>query len=320
MYIKAQTPAHVDPFQPSEAGFSHPLTVKPLITPSTFVLPYQGEWQTVLDCLCDSFPAISRTNWLSRFERQRVLDSHHAPITHDLPYRAGVRIYYYREITDEKIIPFEESILYLDEHILVADKPHFLPVIPGGDYVEQTLLARLMGRLNNAELQPLHRLDRHTAGLVLFSVQKQTRAIYQALFRDRKIDKYYEAIAPALPHLQFPHQRQSRIVRGEPFFLSQETLGEPNSHTIIEVLEQQGDWCRYRLNPVTGKKHQLRLHMAGLGAPIRHDPFYPQVNDELAKDYARPLQLLAKELSFEDPLTGIVRHFESQQRLSWHVA
>jgi tRNA pseudouridine32 synthase / 23S rRNA pseudouridine746 synthase len=280
------------------------------------VLPYQGAWPTVLDCLCDHFPNISRENWLGRFERKLVLDSYQNPIRHDHPYRAGLRIYYYREIVGEKIIPFQETILYQDDHILVADKPHFLPVTPTGDYVAQTLQTRLIARLNNVELQPLHRIDRHTAGLVLFSVQKQTRALYQALFREQQISKRYEAIAPALPYLQFPHQRQSRIVRGERFFLSQETMGEPNSHTIIEIIEQQGALCRYRLNPVTGKKHQLRLHLAGLGAPICNDPFYPQVNDELAEDYARPLQLLAKELRFSDPLSGETHHFQSEMELN----
>lgn len=287
------------------------------VTPSLFVQPYSGAWTSLLDCLCDAFPAISRECWLSRFERELIWDEQHRPLPLNTPYRAGGRIFYFREIFNEKIIPFSETVLYVDEHILVADKPHFLPVIPGGDFVTQTLLARLVSRFNNPDLQPLHRLDRHTAGLVLFSVQKKTRSLYQALFRERKIDKHYEAIASALPQLQFPHQRQSRIVRGEQFFLSQEVSGEPNSHTIIEVLEQQGELCRYRLNPVTGKKHQLRLHLAGLGAPICNDPFYPTVNDELAEDYERPLQLLAKELSFVDPLSGESRFFHSQFELQF---
>jgi len=283
------------------------------------VLPYQGAWPTVLDCLCENFPNISRENWLGRFERKLVLDSYQNAIRHDLPYRAGLRIYYYREIVGEKIIPFQETILYQDEHILVADKPHFLPVTPTGDYVAQTLQARLIARLNNVELQPLHRIDRHTAGLVLFSVQKQTRALYQALFREQKISKRYEAIAPALPQLNFPHHRSTRIVQGEQFFLSQEVVGEPNSHTIIDVIEQRGEWCRYQLNPVSGKKHQLRLHMANLGAPIRHDPFYPLVDNDAVDDYTKPLQLLAKELRFTDPLNGVPHHFRSEQSLSWNV-
>jgi len=283
---------------------------------STWVQP-QGNWPTLLACLCDSFPAISPMSWRSRFERALVLDAHHQPLPPDTPHRPGVRIHYFREITDEPEIPFYETILYQDEHLLVVDKPHFLPVIPAGAYVTQTLLNRLMLRLDNQELQPLHRLDRHTAGLVLFSVQRSSRAAYQGLFCERAVDKYYEAIAPALPQLDFPHQRSSRIERGERFFLSQEVSGVANAHTEIEVLERRGALWRYGLNPISGKKHQLRLHMAALGAPICNDCFYPVVDDTLANDYQRPLQLLAKELRFIDPLSGVAHHFTSQQTLKW---
>ncbi len=288
----------------------------PHLKPCTFVLPH-GHWPTVLDCLCDSFPAIHRQHWLSRFERELVLDNHRQPIRHDRPHQTGLRIYYFREIANEKEIPFYESILYMDEHLLVADKPHFLPVTPSGDYVSQTLLSRLIARFQNPELQPLHRIDRHTAGLVLFSVQKKTRGLYQALFRDQKIDKCYEAIAPALPQLSFPHTRATRIVRGDPFFLSQEVDGEVNAQTIIDVIEQRGDLCRYALQPVSGKKHQLRLHMAALGAPICNDALYPVVNDAIADDYEKPLQLLASDVTFVDPLSGAPRYFKSELRLDW---
>lgn len=288
----------------------------PHLKPCTFVLPH-GHWPTVLDCLCDSFPAIHRQHWLSRFERELVLDNHRQPIRHDRPHQTGLRIYYFREIANEKEIPFYESILYMDEHLLVVDKPHFLPVTPSGDYVSQTLLSRLIARFQNPELQPLHRIDRHTAGLVLFSVQKKTRGLYQVLFRDQKIDKCYEAIAPALPQLSFPHTRATRIVRGDPFFLSQEVDGEVNAQTIIDVIEQRGDLCRYALQPVSGKKHQLRLHMAALGAPICNDALYPVVNDAIADDYEKPLQLLASEVTFVDPLSGTPRYFKSELRLDW---
>lgn len=276
----------------------------------------QGHWLTVFECLCASFPAIAGERWRDRFQRGRVLDENRAPIDIEHPYRAGLRVHYFREVADEKPIPFTASILYADAHLIVADKPHFLPVTPAGNYVEQTLLARLTQQLNNPELVPLHRIDRHTAGLVLFSAQRASRAAYQNLFRDRIIAKYYEAIAPALPHLQFPLTRRSRIARGEPFFRSQEIEGDSNTETRIEVIARNGEYWRYALFPITGKKHQLRVHMAALGAPICNDAFYPTVCDELADDYTRPLQLLARELRFIDPLTHIERHFSSRLTLS----
>ena len=297
---------------PPAPSVSHSVAIKA----STWVQP-QGYWPCLLASLCHHFPAISPAVWRSRFERNLVLDAHQQPLPLDAPHQPGARIHYFREIADEPEIPFYETILYQDEHLLVVDKPHFLPVIPTGQYVMQTLQARLIHRLHNSELQPLHRLDRHTAGLVLFSVQRSSRAAYQGLFCERAVDKYYEAIAPALPQLDFPHQRSSRIERGERFFLSQEVAGVANAHTEIEVLERREALWRYGLNPISGKKHQLRLHMAALGAPICNDCFYPAVDNELANDYQRPLQLLARELRFINPISRIEHHFRSQLTLQW---
>jgi tRNA pseudouridine32 synthase/23S rRNA pseudouridine746 synthase len=286
------------------------------IMPSTCMLP-PGPWETLLDCLCDHFRKIDRSEWLDRFARGLVLDTEQRPLSAATAHRAGLKIFYYREIKHEKPIPVEETILYQDEHLLVADKPHFLPVIPAGDYVSQTLLARLIARTGNCDLQPLHRIDRHTAGLVLFSTNKQTRGLYQTLFLNRRISKSYEALAPPLPQLEFPYERSSRIVRGEPFFLSREIAGEINAHTRIEVIEKRTNLWHYALEPITGKKHQLRLHMAALGAPIINDFFYPMIDNANLDNLDRPLQLLARKLSFKDPLCETERHFKSQLRLFW---
>ncbi|WP_085640460.1 MULTISPECIES: pseudouridine synthase [unclassified Pseudomonas] len=285
---------------------------------STLHLP-PGAWLTVLDCLCERFGAISREQWLDRIARGRVLDGEGRPISVDLPYKEGLRIHYFREVPDEKPIPVEESILYTDDHLVVVDKPHFLPVIPSGGYVEQTLLRRLIRRLDNPHLVPLHRIDRHTAGLVIFSADPQSRSAYQSLFPTRQIEKRYEAIAPALPQLSFPLVHKSRLVDGVPFFRTQEIEGTCNSETLVQVREKNGDLWRYSLFPVTGKKHQLRVHMTALGASICNDPFYPQVSADAdaEDDYDKPLKLLAQGLRFIDPVTGQEREFESRITLQW---
>lgn len=283
---------------------------------STLYLP-AGRWSTVLDCLCAHFAAISREQWLDRIARGRVLDAQGAVITPELPYKEGLRVHYFREVPNETPIPVLESILYADEHLVVADKPHFLPVTPAGEYVEQTLLRRLIRRLDNPDLVPLHRIDRHTAGLVLFSANKDSRSAYQSLFPTRQIDKRYEAIARALPQVQFPRVHKSRLVAGEPFFRMQEGPGASNTETRIEVSERNGEYWRYGLSPVTGKKHQLRVHMAALGAPICNDPFYPDVVKTTVDDYSQPLKLLAQGLRFIDPLSGQHRHFETHIKLLW---
>ena len=292
---------------------SRPLNVRP----SYLHLP-AGNWPTVLDCLCARFPQISRETWLQRMARGLVLDDQDRPLGPEAAYREALRVQYFREIENERKIPFQARIVYQDQHLLVADKPHFLPVMPAGDYAEETLLTRLVRETGNPHLAPLHRIDRHTAGLVLFSAEPASRGAYQALFRERRIDKRYQAIAPALPQHQFPLRRHSRLEKGEPFFRMCEVDGAPNSETLLEVLERNGELWRYRLFPVTGKQHQLRVHMAALGAPICNDTFYPQLNDEKGvDDFTRPLKLLAHSLEFADPLSGAALRFESGIELDW---
>jgi len=269
----------------------------------------------VLDCLCAHFAAISRDRWLDRIARGRVCDRDGRPLTATTPFRAGLEVRYFRELALEAPIPFAESVVHADADLVVADKPHFLPVAPTGAWVEETLLARLVRRLGNPSLVPLHRIDRATAGLVLFSANPATRARYQALFRERRITKTYEAVAPPLGHCAFPLVRRSRLEAGEPFFRMRESAGEPNSETRMTVRERGESHWRYELEPVTGRKHQLRVHMAALGAPIANDPYYPSLSAAGADDYSRPLALLARTLEFVDPLCGARRCFASAFRI-----
>jgi tRNA pseudouridine32 synthase/23S rRNA pseudouridine746 synthase len=271
----------------------------------------QGPWTSLIDGLSARFPGVSRQRWLDRLARGRVFDAEGRALAAETPYRAGAEIHYFREVEHEPRVAAKERVLRIDDHLLVADKPHGLPVVPAGNAVAETLLARLVRRLGNPRLVPLHRLDRDTAGLVLCSVNPRTRDRYHALFRERAIDKAYEALAGALPGMAFPHVHRSRLSRGEPFFRMREAPGEPNSETRIDVLARDGDTWRYALQPVTGRKHQLRVHMAALGAPILGDALYPSLQDAHASCGTMPLQLLAKRLRFVDPLDGRRREFTS---------
>ena len=274
-----------------------------------------GPWATVLECLCARFPAIAPETWRDRFARGRVLDVGGLPLSVDAPYRSGAEIRYFREVADEATIPFDEVVLHVDAHLVVVDKPHFLPVVPAGRYARETLLARLVRRLGNPNLVPLHRIDRDTAGLVLFSADPATRDAYQSLFRLRRIQKRYEALAAPLPGLAFPRVHRSRLGKGEPFFRMREVDGEPNSETRIDVIERMDACWRYALEPVTGRKHQLRVHMRALGAPILNDRVYSEGVPAEDRSFTHPLKLLARSLAFIDPLGNELREFESARSL-----
>lgn len=293
---------------------NHGLPTRNGVGPSCVGLP-AGEWLTITDFLVERFPAITRNEWLQRMANHLVVDEFGVLVNAERSYPSHMRIYYYRAVEEEQRIPFDEVILYQDEHLIVADKPHFLPVTPSGHFLQETLLVRLKNRLDIDTLIPIHRIDRETAGLVLFSVQPDERNAYQALFRHHAVTKHYEAMAPWRDDLTFPLTRKSRIVEGVPFFRQREVAGEPNSETHIDVVETNGSRARYALSPVTGKKHQLRVHMNALGLPILNDRMYPPVAVTPGDNYASPLQLLAKSIAFDDPVTGQKRYFQSQLAL-----
>ena len=284
------------------------------VGPSCIGLP-AGAWPTTLDFLAERFPAISWDIWHQRMAQGDVVDEHGVQLTPHSAYQGHRRVYYYRAVADEPRIPFDEVILFQDEQLIVVDKPHFLPVVPSGDYLAETVLVRLKRKLGIDTLVPIHRIDRDTAGLVMFSVQPATRAHYHALFSQRSVKKTYEAIAPWRDDLGLPLIRESRIVEAGHFMLQHEVSGPANAITHVDVLEVRGALARYALTPVTGKRHQLRVHMAALGLPILGDGLYPTLTPEGQLDYERPLQLLAKSIEFVDPVSGEPRHFESRRVL-----
>jgi len=272
----------------------------------------------ILRFLVERFPDVSCESWAARLARGEVVDAQGKPLRADSHVRRGMRIWYYRELDEaETPIPFAEEILFQDEHLLIADKPHFLPVIPTGRFLHETLLVRLKRKLALPDLTPIHRLDRETAGVGIFSHNIKTRGIYQSMFQKRSVRKVYEALAAPLEGREFPFTYRSRMVDGDKFFVMREAEGEPNSQTLVELAERRGGVALYRLHPHTGRKHQLRLHMASLGAPILNDAFYPVALPCKGDDFSAPLQLLARAISFDDPLTGAERTFTSARTLTW---
>jgi tRNA pseudouridine32 synthase / 23S rRNA pseudouridine746 synthase len=287
------------------------------VSPSCVVLP-QGAWATVLDFLVQRFAHVSASQWQQRMQEGVVVDAQGNTLSPQTPYQANTRVYYYRALPAEHPIPFETTVLWQDAHIVVVDKPHFLPVLPSGKYLQETVLVRLKKALQNDALSPIHRIDRDTAGLVLFSANPSTRGHYQALFRQREVHKTYEAIAPWAPQLAWPMRRASRIVPSTHFMQQTEISGEPNAVTLIEPVQICGELARYRLAPITGQRHQLRVHMNALGLPIVGDGMYPTLTPEPPiPTYTNPLLLLAQQLRFVDPISGLERLFTSQRSLEF---
>jgi tRNA pseudouridine32 synthase/23S rRNA pseudouridine746 synthase len=292
------------------------------VSPSRIIVP-QDKWATCLHFLAERLPALSKEQWEERIKNGWVLDGEGNPIAPNTRCKAGLKLYYWRYLENEPHIPFEESVLYQDDHIVVADKPHFLPVIPSGRYIQETLLVRLRRKLGIDTLSPVHRIDRETAGLVLFSVHPEERNAYQRLFRTRSVSKTYEAVAPYRKDIEETPLLQHYIFQREDNFM-QMTFGEgkPNAETLASILHHNKNYALYQLEPFTGRKHQLRVQMMALGIPILNDRIYPihqpesVTEDMLAKEYRHPLQLLARSMTFIDPVTGQDRLFTSNCKLS----
>ncbi|MDY0273158.1 MAG: pseudouridine synthase [Advenella sp.] len=295
---------------------SFPLPVRDGIVPSRLYLPREQQWPDLFSFLQLKFPYIPPDILRERLTRGDMVDATGVPMRLDSPFVADSWLWYYREVPAEVNVPFVLEVLYQDEYLVVADKPHFLASIPGGRYLQETALIRLRKQLNNFELSPIHRLDRDTAGLLLFCTKQRYRGAYQILFQTREVYKTYEAIAPFRASLVFPLIRESHIRKSAQYFTMEESAEAPNSRTRISLLNHNGTLGHYLLEPLTGKKHQLRVHMNGLGMPICNDASYPVMLPAREDGrFDKPLQLLARSIGFTDPVTGQARFFESRRTL-----
>lgn len=291
-----------------------PLPVRDGLNPSRVRLPESGHWPTTLEYLLQRFVG-DETRLLEKITAAEVVDEGGRPIGADTPFVADSFVFLYRDPAPERRVPFEIDVLYRDENLLVIDKPHFLATTPRGDYIVESAVVRLRRRFDLPNLSPLHRLDRVTAGVVVFSLNPGQRGAYQNLFAHRQVSKSYWAVARPEPELQFPLTVSSRIIKERGTPTAQEVPGEPNSLTHVEQLAIRRNRALYELRPTTGKTHQLRVHMTTLGIPIMNDHFYPRLLEVDAHDYSHPLQLLARTVEFVDPFTGRPHLFASRRVL-----
>lgn len=292
-----------------------PLPQRHGLDPARLRLPEAGEWATIRDHLVDRLPRVAPERIDLLLREERIVDLH-GPIAPDAPFVPGGVVWFHRDLPDEVPVPFDIPIVHRDDDLLVVDKPHFLATIPRGKHIVHTALVRLRQELDLPSLVPAHRLDRATAGLVLFVINPALRGAYQTLFMKRRVYKEYEAIARHDPALTLPTVVRSRIVKERGVITAQEVDGPVNAETRVELAEHRDGLARYRLLPLTGRTHQLRLHLAGLGIPILGDDFYPVLTEKPLDDFTNPLRLLASTMEFDDPVSGQRRVFRTRRSLS----
>ena len=242
------------------------------------------------------------------------------PWTGKEPYRPHTFVWFHRPLAPEPAVPFPVEVLHADERLVVVDKPHFLATTPRGTHVTETVLVRLRSDLGLPDLAPAHRLDRLTAGVLVLTAHREHRAAYAGVFQSRTVRKTYEALAPFDPALEFPRLVTNRIEKRRGNLQAEVVDGAPNAETLVELVESRGRYARYRLTPVTGKTHQLRVQLAALGLPILGDPLYPTVLDVDPGDFSTPLELVAKRLCFIDPIDQAPREYTSRFTLDWPSA
>ncbi|MCW2795573.1 pseudouridine synthase [Nocardioides sp.] len=257
-----------------------------------------------------------RTDVAQMLADERFVYDDLRPVAQDDPHTPHTFVWFHRDLRDEVEVPGKLHIVHRDERIIVVDKPPFLSTIPRGQHVQQSVVVRLRDELGLPELSPLHRLDRVTSGLLLLATEKRWRGPYQVMFEHGTVRKTYRALAPWRADLTFPITVRNHVHKERGTWRAEVVAGAPvNAETLVELELRDGDFAGYRLTPHTGRTHQLRLHLAGLGIPIVNDPLYPTVRETSVDDFTRPLQLLASELAFTDPVDGTARRFSSERCL-----
>lgn len=300
-------------------GMPSPLPVRDGVGATRLHVPLTGPWPTVSAYMVERFFHLDPDYLLERFDRGDVVTGDGSAVPRDAALGSVEFVWYYRDPPPETRIPFEVEILHQDDHLLVVDKPHFLPTTPGGKFLQNSALVRLRNLLGNSDLAPIHRLDRATAGLLMFSTRPATRGAYQLLFENRQVQKVYEAVSAlpsngALPTLPITYRNNILKLRGQ-VRVQVDDAKEPNSETLIELLGRNDQVVHTLLRPHSGKMHQLRVHLAALGLGILNDRFYPELLADMPDDFDKPLQLLARELRFVDPLSGDDRVFTTRRSL-----
>jgi tRNA pseudouridine32 synthase/23S rRNA pseudouridine746 synthase len=281
-------------------------------------MPQGGPWVTLREHLVERLATGLAPDEVDRKLRAgEFVDASGAPVPVDAPFVPRSVVWTHRDLPDEVPVPFDIELLHRDERLVVVDKPHFLSTMPRGRHVVQSALARARVLTGLPRLTPAHRLDRPTAGVLLLTTEQRWRGAYQGLFASGEVHKEYLTVAPVRDDLDLPLVRRTHVAKEHGVHQAREVPdASPNAETLVELLDRRGALGLYRLTPRTGRTHQLRCQLHGLGIPILNDPLYPVDREPADDDFSRPLQLLSAVLEFDDPVDGGRRRFETRRGLN----
>jgi tRNA pseudouridine32 synthase/23S rRNA pseudouridine746 synthase len=272
------------------------------IRPSTVKLPDRPPpgVRTIFDFFLHRFPRIPPDTWSERFSTAKVWSGDRS-IDADTPYQPLLEVHYRREVEREPPVREDYRVVWSGRHLMVVDKPPNLPVTPGGHWVRGCLLHLLLEATGNDEITPLHRLDRLTSGVVIFSQDAETRPHFARLFQPRPlVEKTYTAVCelrrePPPPRFTLEHN----IGRSDEDYWRQVVRpGLPvNARSEIEILAVDEDLVLARVRPSTGRKHQIRVQLADAGLPILGDPLYGTAPSHDPENLSLRLWLDARQLA-----------------------
>lgn len=269
------------------------------------VLGPEATGHTTLSYLARHFSHSNAAEWQARIAAGEVLLNDTIANGRE-SLRAGTVLVWNRPGWVEEETPQEYGVIFRDEHLLVVDKPSGLPTIPGGGFYINTLLSRVHAEF--PEARPLHRLGRATSGVVLFALDSETAATLSQRWPD--VHKQYQALGSGvasqeLYDIQAPIGPQVHPRLGQVHAASE--TGKP-ARSIARVLQRRAKTTVFEVDLLTGRPHQIRIHLACIGHPLEGDPLYATGGQARLDQPGLPgdagYWLHAKRVVFAHPVSG----------------